>query len=73
MSSHEHMTIYIVTILSDNRQGFALEIEFIDDLQVITICNYNTIADFHTLQINTAHAKSFSLLCLHHLFPGNGF
>jgi hypothetical protein len=53
------MTIYIVTILSDNRWGFGLEIEFTDHLQVITICNYNSIANFHTLQITTAHAKSF--------------
>jgi hypothetical protein len=28
-------------------------------LQIITTNNYNTIADFHTLQFTTAHAKSF--------------
>jgi hypothetical protein len=33
-------------------------IGFIDHLQVATTNNYNTIADFHTLQISTAHAKS---------------
>jgi hypothetical protein len=34
-------------------------IGFTDNLQVITTNNYNTIADFHTLQITTAYAKSF--------------
>jgi hypothetical protein len=38
--------------------GFELEIGFIDHLQLITTSNCNTIADLHTLQITTAHAKS---------------
>jgi hypothetical protein len=41
------------------RQGFGLEIRFIDPLQVITASNYNTVANFHTLQITAAHAKPF--------------
>jgi hypothetical protein len=32
---------------------------FIDHLQVVTTNNYNTITDFHTLQITTVYAKSF--------------
>jgi hypothetical protein len=35
------------------RRGFRLVIGFIDNLQVVTKNNYNTIADFHTLQITT--------------------
>jgi hypothetical protein len=39
-----------------------------------TTTNYNAIADLHTLQITAAPAKPFlNLLCLHQLFPGNGF
>jgi hypothetical protein len=34
-------------------------IGFIDHLQVVTTNNYATVADFHTLQITTAHAISF--------------
>jgi hypothetical protein len=45
--------------MSGYRQGFGLEIGFIDHLQVITTNNYITIDNFHTLQITTAHAKSF--------------
>jgi hypothetical protein len=45
--------------MCDYRRGFGLEIEFIDHLQVVIICNYNIIANFHILQITTAHAKSF--------------
>jgi hypothetical protein len=41
--------------MSDSRRGFG----FIDHLQVVTTNNYNTIADFHTLQFTRAHAKSF--------------
>jgi hypothetical protein len=42
----------------DSRRGFGLEIGFIDHLQVI-ITNYcNTLANFYTLKITTAHAKS---------------
>jgi hypothetical protein len=32
---------------------------FTDNLQVVTTSNYNTITNFHTLQITAAHAKSF--------------
>jgi hypothetical protein len=34
-------------------------IGFTDHLQIVTTNNYNTIAHFHTLQITTAHTKSF--------------
>jgi hypothetical protein len=40
----------------DHWRGFGLDIGFIDHLQVVTTNNYNTIADFHTLQITRAHA-----------------
>jgi hypothetical protein len=49
----------IVTCMSDYRRGFGREIGFIDHLHVVPTSNYNTIANFHTLQITTAHAKSF--------------
>jgi hypothetical protein len=45
--------------MSDYWLGFGLEIGFIDRLQVVNTSNYNTISNFHTLQITTAHAKSF--------------
>jgi hypothetical protein len=35
----------------DCRRGFSFDTAFIDHLHVITTKNYNTIADFHTLQI----------------------
>jgi hypothetical protein len=34
-------------------------IGFIDHLQVVTIYNYNAIANFYALQITTAQAMSF--------------
>jgi hypothetical protein len=46
--------------MSDSRRGFGLDIGFIDHLHVVTTNNYNSIADFHTLQITRAHTKSFS-------------
>jgi hypothetical protein len=42
--------------MSDYRGGFG----FVDHLRVVTTDNYNIIADFHTLQITTAHAKSYT-------------
>jgi hypothetical protein len=41
--------------------GFGLEIEFIDyiDTRLVTTLNYSAVANLHTLQITTAHAKSF--------------
>jgi hypothetical protein len=36
-----------------------LEIRFVYHLQVVTTNNYNTIANFHILQITRAHTKSF--------------
>jgi hypothetical protein len=42
----------IVTIL-------ALQNGFIDRLRIITTSNYNTIANFHTLQISTTRTKYF--------------
>jgi hypothetical protein len=47
--------------MSDYRRGFGLEIGFIDHIntRLVTTINYSTIAYLHTLQITTAHAKSF--------------
>jgi L-asparagine transporter-like permease len=45
--------------MSDSQRGFGLEIEFIDHLQIITTNHYNSIDNFHNLEITTAHAKSF--------------
>jgi hypothetical protein len=38
---------------------------FIDHLPIVTTNNYDNKADFHTLQITTAHANFSSLQCLH--------
>jgi hypothetical protein len=43
----------IVMILSDYRQSSD------GRLDLLTTSNYNTTADFHILQITTAHAMSF--------------
>jgi hypothetical protein len=48
--------------LSDSQRDFGLDIEFIDHLytQLVTARNYSAIANLHTLQITTAHPKSFA-------------
>jgi hypothetical protein len=44
--------------MSDYRLDWiGLEVGFIDHLQIVTTGNCNTIANLHTLQITTAHAK----------------
>jgi hypothetical protein len=51
---------HIVTCMSDYRRGFGLEVVFIDHFNtepVITL-NYSAIANFHSFQITTAHAKT---------------
>jgi hypothetical protein len=47
--------------MSDYRRGFGLDIGFIDNLQVVTTNNCNTIADFHTLQITDTHSLMSSI------------
>jgi hypothetical protein len=51
----------VVTCMSGYRRGFGLEIRFIDhfNTRFVTTLNYSAIADLHTSQITTAHAKSF--------------
>jgi hypothetical protein len=39
----------------------------------VTTFNYSAIADSHTLQFSTAHAKSFQSAVSSSTFPGNGF
>jgi hypothetical protein len=50
-----------VTCYRDFRRGFRLETEFIlhFNTQSVTMLNYSAIANFHTLEITSAHAKSF--------------
>jgi hypothetical protein len=52
---------YSVTWRSGYWPSFGLEIRFIDHFttRLVTTSNYSVVADFHTLQITTAHAKSF--------------
>jgi hypothetical protein len=47
--------------------GFGLVIEFIEQLEIVTISNYSTIANSlqHVLSV-------LSLLCLHQSLPGDG-
>jgi hypothetical protein len=59
---------YIVTCLSNYRRGFGLKIEFIDHLHVVTTSNSNTVANFHTLHLTAASAKSFQSAVTSH-FP----
>jgi hypothetical protein len=56
-----HILKGTVTCMSDYRWGFGLEIGFIGhfNTRLVTTINYSAIADLHTLQITTAHAKSF--------------
>jgi hypothetical protein len=37
--------------------GFGLEVGFIDHVLIVTMSDYNTVANLHTLQITTAHTK----------------
>jgi hypothetical protein len=55
--------------------GFGLETGFIDHFKtrLMTTLNYSAIADLHTSQITTAHAKSFQSAVSSPVFPGNGF
>jgi hypothetical protein len=50
----------------DYRRNFGLDIGFIDHLytQLAATNNYNAIVNLHTLQITTAHAKSFPACCV---------
>jgi hypothetical protein len=51
---------YVSIILSRDRvMGIGLEFGFIDHFneRLMTVLNYSAIADLHTLQITTAHAK----------------
>jgi hypothetical protein len=60
--SSEFSGYNVVTIESDCRRGFGLDIGFIDDFNtqhVITL-NYIVIANFHILQFTIAHANTFS-------------
>jgi hypothetical protein len=57
-----------VTCMSDSRRGFGLETGVIDhfNTRIVITLNYSVVADLHTLQITSAHAKSFkSAFTLH--------
>jgi hypothetical protein len=62
-------------IMGDYQRGFRLEIGFIDhfNTRLVTTLNYSVIANFHTLQITTIHAKSFQSAVSSPVVPGNGF
>jgi ethanolamine utilization microcompartment shell protein EutS len=53
--------LHIVTILSDSRPGFGLDIGFIDhfNTQLVITLDYSAIANFYTLQITRTHTKYF--------------
>jgi hypothetical protein len=75
--SHAHnntwATLKLSSVWSEYRRVFWLDIGFIDHLCTTThTFNYSAIAD-HTVQITTAHAKSFPTCCLHQSFPDNEF
>jgi hypothetical protein len=53
------MDIYCHVRERDSRQGFILDIEFIDNLQVVTTNNYRTVAISTIYIITRAHAKPF--------------
>jgi hypothetical protein len=64
---------YAVSVLSRIRMWLSsecgLEIGFIDHLHVVNASNYNAIANFHTLQTTTAHAKPFHSAVSSTVFP----
>jgi hypothetical protein len=47
--------------MSDYWRDFDLDIGFIDhfNIWIVTTLNYSAITDLHTLQVTTAHIKSF--------------
>jgi hypothetical protein len=57
---------YCHVVWSDYRRGFGSNIGSIDHLyrQLGTTNNYNSIVNLRTLQITTAHAKSFPAYCV---------
>jgi hypothetical protein len=65
------LLFYIVMRISDYQQGFGLEIGFIDhfNTRLVTTLNNSIIADLHTLQITTAHTKSFQFVVTSPVFP----
>jgi hypothetical protein len=46
---------------------------FIDNLQMLTTCNYNALSNSYTRLFTTALTRSFRPLCIHQPLPGNDF
>jgi hypothetical protein len=63
----------VVTCISDYRRGFHWIIEFIDNLQMLTTSNNNSLANSCTRLLTAAPTKSFRLLCFHQPLPGSDF
>jgi hypothetical protein len=61
--------------MGDCQRGFRLETGFIDhfNTQFMTTFNYSVIANLHTLQMTTIHAKTFHSGVSSLVIYGNGF
>jgi hypothetical protein len=59
-----------VTCGSVTKEGVSITEQF--NTRLVTTFNYSAIADLHTLQITTAHAKSFQSAVSSPVLPGNG-
>jgi hypothetical protein len=64
-----HVLKYLSRVRVKLNGGFGLEVGFIGRLQIVTTNNYNTIDNFHTLQITTAYSFQYFQLAFTSRFP----